>query len=252
MSKGTHQKHSDRRMWDMMILLLALSSSSFSEDKLNMCMDAKHHKKVPGPEGQLYLQCAPWRDNACCTANTSTEAHEDNSYLYNFNWNHCGAMSDECKKHFIQDTCFYECSPHLGPWIQEVDQSWRKERIFNVPLCKEDCHEWWEDCKNEFTCKSNWHTGWDWSSGINKCPADRKCRKWTEVYPTPKYMCEQIWSNSYLYTTYSKTSGRCMQLWFSGLNPNKKVAEYYINSAQQDQSFAFIMLVFLAFVQVVV
>lgn len=66
------------------------------------------------------LQCVPWRENACCTANTSAEAHNDNSYLYNFNWNHCGAMSAKCKKHFIQDTCFYECSPHLGPWIQSV------------------------------------------------------------------------------------------------------------------------------------
>lgn len=68
----------------------------------------------------LPLQCSPWRDNACCTANTSTEAHNDNSYLYNFNWDHCGAMSPKCKNHFIQDTCFYECSPHLGPWIQKV------------------------------------------------------------------------------------------------------------------------------------
>lgn len=133
--------------------LLALSSGAQSLDKLNMCMDAKHQKVEPGPEGALYLQvintnrgvavielqrglhsrgylqiimcfsalqCAPWRENACCTANTSEEAHSDNSYLYNFNWNHCGAMSSECKKHFVQDTCFYECSPHLGPWIQEV------------------------------------------------------------------------------------------------------------------------------------
>lgn len=47
----------------------------------------------------------------------------------------------------------------------QVDQSWRKERISNVPLCMEDCHEWWEDCKNDMTCKTDWHKGWDWSSG---------------------------------------------------------------------------------------
>lgn len=154
-----------RAMWAVLVLLLALSSGALSLDLLNMCMDAKHHKAEPGPEGQLYnqvmnsnvpqtmllfsskvadpetglkqkcvrlnsikwplsplplSQCAPWRDNACCTANTSEEAHADNSYLYNFNWDHCGAMSEECRKHFIQDTCFYECSPHLGPWIQTV------------------------------------------------------------------------------------------------------------------------------------
>lgn len=132
-------------MW--LLLVFTLLSGALSEDKLNMCMDAKHHKSEPGPEGKLYQQvsdgagapgcflmlitdgcspppsppqCAPWKDNACCTANTSSEAHQDNSYLYNFNFNHCGDMTPKCMKHFIQDTCFYECSPHLGPWIQPV------------------------------------------------------------------------------------------------------------------------------------
>ncbi|KAF3847860.1 hypothetical protein F7725_020888 [Dissostichus mawsoni] len=122
--------------------------------------------------------------------------------MYNFNWDHCGVMSDKCKKHFTQDTCFYECSPHLGPWIQDVS--------------------------------------------INKCPEGSMCRKWTEVYPTAKSMCEQIWSKSYLYTTLPNTSGRCMQLWFTGANPNKKVAEYYLNNAQQHQSFALTTLLLMA------
>lgn len=138
---------------------------------LNICMDAKHHKTEPGPEGQLYgqvgtpqtrsslsqqqpavapggglasrrwspspsrcwcfapvpaepwlslAQCVLWKDNACCTANTSIEAHQDQSYLYNFNWDHCGVMPEKCKRHFIQDTCLYECSPNLGPWINQV------------------------------------------------------------------------------------------------------------------------------------
>uniref|UniRef100_A0A3B4BE12 Folate receptor-like domain-containing protein n=1 Tax=Periophthalmus magnuspinnatus TaxID=409849 RepID=A0A3B4BE12_9GOBI len=229
----------------VLIKCYSLCSGASSLDKLSMCMDAKHHKTTPGPEGELYLQCAPWRDNACCTANTSSEAHQDNSYLYNFNWNHCGIMSPQCKKHFIQDTCFYECSPHLGPWIEEVYGSIR-QRIVNVPLCLEDCHIWWEDCKNDVTCKTDWHKGWDWSSGTNKCPKDTQCRKWTDVFPTPKAMCEQIWSNSYLYTTHSNTSGRCMQMWFTGENPNKKVAEYYLlNSVDQQLKLSFTALLIL-------
>ncbi|KFQ96279.1 Folate receptor alpha, partial [Nipponia nippon] len=110
-------------------------------------------------------QCALWKENACCTANTSVEAHQDQSYLYNFNWDHCGAMPEKCKRHFIQDTCLYECSPNLGPWIDQVDNSWRKERILHVPLCREDCEQWWEDCQDAVTCKVNWHKGWNWTSG---------------------------------------------------------------------------------------
>ena len=29
-------------------------------------------------------------------------------------------MSERCRKHFIQDLCFYECSPNVGPWRQAV------------------------------------------------------------------------------------------------------------------------------------
>nr|XP_012311796.1 folate receptor gamma-like [Aotus nancymaae] len=121
------------------------------------------------------IQCSPWRKNACCTADTSQELHT--SRLYNFNWEHCGRMEPACKRQFIPDTCLYESSPHLGPdpadkWLTgafpllptQVNQSWRKERILNVPLCKEDCERWWEDCRTSYTCKSNWHKGWNWTS----------------------------------------------------------------------------------------
>jgi hypothetical protein len=49
--------------------------------------------------------------------------------------------------------------------ISQVNQNWRKERILDVPLCKEDCQRWWEDCRTSSTCKSNWHKGWNWTSG---------------------------------------------------------------------------------------
>ncbi|XP_017345945.1 folate receptor isoform X2 [Ictalurus punctatus] len=224
------------RVWLVFTVLLSFPIYSFALEKLNMCMDAKHHKTEPGPEGELYQQCAPWRENACCTANTSAEAHEDNSYLYNFNWNHCGVMSKKCKEHFIQDTCFYECSPHLGPWIQPADDTWRKARILDVPLCLEDCNSWYNDCKNDVTCKENWHKGWNWTSGTNHCPAGAQCQKWTEVFPTAQSMCEKIWSNSYKYTTYTKDSGRCMHMWFTGQNPNTKVAEFYLNQGSRTET----------------
>jgi len=213
------------------VCVLLTLTATLAEDKLNMCMDGMHHKVAPSKEGSLYNQCEPWKDNACCTANISEAAHNDNSYLYNFNWNHCGVMSERCKKHFIQDTCFYECSPHLGPWIEPTDQTWRKERIVGVPLCREDCETWWEDCKDDLTCKNDWHYGWDWKTGVNHCPAGAFCRRWTDVWPTAQAMCEQVWSGSYRATQLSQDSGRCMRLWFKGPNPNRAVAEYYLNTA---------------------
>ncbi|ELK06784.1 Folate receptor alpha [Pteropus alecto] len=189
-------------------------------DLLNVCMDAKHHKEKPSPEDKLHMQCSPWKKNACCSVNTSEEAHKDISNLYKFNWDHCGQMEPACKRHFIQDTCLYECSPNLGPWIQQVDQSWRKERILDVPLCKEDCQSWWEDCRSSYTCKSNWHKGWNWTSGSNQCP----CRS--------SYTCKSNWHKGWNWTSvsqYSRGSGRCIQMWFDPAqgNPNEEVARFY-------------------------
>ncbi|XP_010601514.1 folate receptor alpha isoform X1 [Fukomys damarensis] len=205
------------------------STTRARTDLLNVCMDAKHHKDKPSPEDKLHEQCSPWKKNSCCSANTSQEAHKNISNLYRFNWDHCGEMEPACKRHFIQDTCLYECSPNLGPWIQQVDQSWRKERILDVPLCKEDCQRWWEDCKTSLTCKSNWHKGWNWEKGYNKCPTDAACHPFPFYFPTPADLCQEIWSHSYKVSNYSRGSGRCIQMWFDPAqgNPNEEVARFY-------------------------
>ncbi|KAM8821445.1 folate receptor gamma-like [Eudromia elegans] len=213
----------------VLVVLAVGSVGAPREPLLNVCMDAKHHKRQPGAEGLLYGQCSPWKDNACCTANTSAEAHREQSYLYSFNWNHCGLMPARCKRHFVQDTCLYECSPNLGPWIRKAESSWRRERVLHVPLCREDCEQWWEDCKDAVTCKENWHQGWNWATGTNRCPWGSLCRPFSQVFPRAADLCEKIWSHSYQYSAERWGSGRCIQMWFDPArgNPNALVAKYY-------------------------
>uniref|UniRef100_A0A2I3GJ26 Folate receptor alpha n=1 Tax=Nomascus leucogenys TaxID=61853 RepID=A0A2I3GJ26_NOMLE len=167
---------------------------------LNICMNAKHHKEKPGPEDKLHEQCRPWRKNACCSTNTSQEAHKDVSYLYRFNWNHCGEMAPACKRHFIQDTCLYECSPNLGPWIQQV--------------CMASCRY--------KTYGSVWV--WNWN-----CPVGAACQPFHFYFPTPTVLCNEIWTHSYKVSNYSRGSGRCIQMWFDPAqgNPNEEVARFY-------------------------
>lgn len=67
------------------------------------------------------FQCTPWKKRSCCTHNTTRNAHHPG--LYNFNYDHCSQkknMSEECRRHFLQDLCFYECSPNVGPWTVRV------------------------------------------------------------------------------------------------------------------------------------
>jgi len=69
----------------------------------------------------VIFQCTPWKNRSCCTHNTTRNAHHSN--LYNFNYDHCSQkknMSEDCKRHFRQDLCFYECSPNIGPWTVKV------------------------------------------------------------------------------------------------------------------------------------
>ncbi|XP_073870726.1 folate receptor gamma isoform X1 [Macaca fascicularis] len=119
------------------------------------------------------------------------------------------------------------CTTLTGTTV--VNQSWRKERILNVPLCKEDCERWWEDCRTSYTCKSNWHKGWNWTSGINECPARALCRTFESYFPTPAALCEGLWSHSFKVSNYSGGSGRCIQMWFDSAqgNANEEVAKFY-------------------------
>ncbi|KAL1782095.1 sperm-egg fusion protein Juno [Sigmodon hispidus] len=180
------------RWWQILLGLWIVMPTLAGDMPVNICMNAKHHKQEPGPEDKLFLECIPWKDNACCTFTTSWEAHRDESSLFNFSMTHCGLLTPVCQRHFIQAICFHECSPNLGPWIQPVTRQdadpfnsfpsvlgWhlqevalnrQEERVWGVPLCHEDCEEWWQDCRSSYTCKSNWRSGWDWSQGKNRCP----------------------------------------------------------------------------------
>ena len=144
----------------------------------------------------------------------------------------------------------------------QTDSSWRRQRILNVPLCREDCEQWWEDCRDASTCKVNWHKGWNWSTGTppdpeptrpqshptpkpptarvhagtNQCPRGAMCQKFKYVFPTPADLCEKLWSHSYRYTTERRGGGRCIQMWFDPIegNPNVAVAQYYARGSAAD------------------
>ncbi|EMP27288.1 Folate receptor alpha [Chelonia mydas] len=215
--------------WAVLGLLAACLASAAKESVLNVCMDAKHHKTRPGPEGALHGQCAPWKDNACCTAETSTGAHQDQSYLYSFNWAHCRVMPDKCKWHFIQDTCLYECSPNLGPWIHQDP----REPGTNAQLC--GMPPAWLGFLVGLTLPLSWGEVGSCSvfageaTGTNRCPHGSTCQPFKYVFPRPADLCEKIWSNSYKYTLEHRGSGHCIQMWFDPAhgNPNVAVAKYY-------------------------
>ncbi|EDL78457.1 rCG31683, isoform CRA_a [Rattus norvegicus] len=224
--------------WLILLGLWTVLPSLAGGKLLNVCMNSKHHKQEPGPEDKLYFECMPWKDNACCTRDTSWEAHLDEPLLFNFSMTHCGLLTPLCHKHFIQAICFYECSPNLGPWIQPVVPNRQEEqRLWDVPLCLEDCEEWWKDCRTSHTCKADWLHGWVWDQGKNGCPAHAPCLPFSDYFPTPADLCEKIWNNTFKASPERRNSGRCLQKWFEPThgNPNVEVALHFAGSASAPQ-----------------
>jgi len=198
-------------------------------DILNRCLETESHKIHPTPEEDLLEgHCAPWTNRSCCTKDVAEVIHYGN--LYNFRYEHCPTkkMSERCKAKFLQNHCFYECSPNVGPWIKKVNMKIRNETFVDVPLCKTDCDSWFDACKNDFTCIDNW-TKFSWEripgekGKWNVCPKGTKCKPFSEIFQNSQQFCERIWDNSYKYTPDDQP---CMRMSFEGSagNPNDQVA----------------------------
>ncbi|XP_005084100.1 sperm-egg fusion protein Juno [Mesocricetus auratus] len=231
--------------WQILLGLWTVVPTVAGDKAVNVCMKAKHHKQEPGPEDKLFLECSPWKDNACCTFSTSWEAHLDELSSFNFSMMHCGLLTPGCHKHFIQAVCLHECSPNLGPWIQLVVPNRQEERVWRVPLCWEDCEEWWEDCSSSYTCKSDWLSGPD-SSREKSCPVPAPCRPFSDYFPTPADLCEKIWSNTFKASPERRNSGRCLQKWFEPAqgNPNVDAALHFANSASAPREISYALTSF--------
>ncbi|CAB3385638.1 Hypothetical predicted protein [Cloeon dipterum] len=199
-----------------------------------------NHKPEPGVEEFLKNQCEPWRNRSCCSHLVQDKLHE--LQLYNFDFEHCSQkLSPRCKKHFVQDLCFYECSPNVGPWIVSVKMKIRKERFYQVPLCQSDCDSWFEACQDDLTCIRNWIREFDWKSGKNYCPATSTgCKKFKNIWEKASDFCEEVWDHSWKVVPDSEN---CMRLWFNGNlgNPNDHVAKLkvleMINSAHSTKAY---------------
>lgn len=221
----------------LLSLFVVIASSQAVTDKeidefLDICIDAKYHKSKPGPEADIFnkkFHCTPWKGHACCSANTTFNIQEDGALsLYNMHWDQCNTvMSPKCRRYFEVDTCMYECSPYMKPWItiDPNSKKTRKERFTNVPICKSDCDEWFDACRDDLTCSNNWgnFTTWNWKTGMCKM----ECKTFKDYFGDPAKFCNKIFNFSWRYTE-GKAGEDCMTLWPNGTtNINENVARKY-------------------------
>lgn len=72
----------------------------------------------------------------------------------------------------------------------------------NVPLCRSECDQWFEDCKNDLACVPNWSKDFTWESGQQSCPVDdsgnpTSCMRIRNIYSSAQDFCEKVWDSSY-------------------------------------------------------
>ncbi|RDD39469.1 Folate receptor gamma [Trichoplax sp. H2] len=225
---------------------IAIASQS-PRDTLNTCIASSYHKKVPTPEQDL-VECKPWKARSCCTPATVKELSlTANQVLYNFRWDHCGNLSSQCYRYMVQDSCFYECSPNVGPWIVNASSSRRSERFMHVPICASFCDNWFAACENDKTCSGDWRYDWKWINRSNHCKANNTCKTFGQIFKTSKGFCEGLWHYSFKYQSDDKP---CMKPWFeTAANPNSDVAKYYhnINAAQSSTLASSYLLLIIGF-----
>ncbi|KAI1293651.1 Folate receptor alpha [Halotydeus destructor] len=213
----------------------SLPKSLVSQDAnelLNWCLDSKHHKKQAGSEPLLTGECRPWRAHSCCSKDIADAAHFAVNH-YKFDVNHCAHrtgrnMSASCRRFFTRDTCFFDCEPSLGPWVVKTNRTFARERMMNVPLCASECDSWYEACRDDYTCATNWPKNLIWKNDRSECKQGSECRTIGEIYASSKDFCETVWDSSWKYTPDIEP---CMKISFDyQANPNKKVAQYYLQT----------------------
>jgi len=106
----------------------AVAASNGKVESPDTCALQYFHKgadggsSAPSPEGAAFTECHPWKDNACChEATVVTPQAMNEGYGDDYHWDRCGPLSNACEQFFIQEACFYECSPHAGQYRRYSD-----------------------------------------------------------------------------------------------------------------------------------
>ena len=69
-----------------------------------------------------------------------------------------------------------------------------------VPICGQYCDHWFDACKDDLSCVTNWVFDWEYADGQNKCPSNSTCTKFSDRYADSTELCNVLWGNTYNYT----------------------------------------------------
>ncbi len=84
----------------------------------------------------------------------------------------------------------------------------RRERYYKIPLCQNDCNNWFNACKDDYTCRDNWNKGFKWvirnEIKVNECPSYESCETFKTKFGNSNNFCNRIWDESFEVTNSLK------------------------------------------------
>ncbi|XP_035666747.1 uncharacterized protein LOC118409671 isoform X1 [Branchiostoma floridae] len=186
----------------------AVVAAAESEDKWG-CLGDRKHKRTPGPEPDLQV-CSEYSMNSCCSAEFDQQLRMSPVVkIDQFYMNRCGTMSPRCEQFRLAMNCHYHCDP----MIYRYGKRGHPWAVQNIPICSSFCDDFFDACRDDLTCAESQATDWYYSpEGINNCRPDSKCRTFAEVYVDGRGLCNNIWSDSYVYTEDDDTCINIMSI----------------------------------------
>jgi len=126
----------------------------------NSCHLDYYHKTVPSAEGDNFTECHPWKEKSCCYQNTVKDVKSINeAYGEKYHWDRCGPLSQACERFFVQEACFYECSPNIGLFrrfhpgsFNASNSSHNPWEVEGMPIKASYCDAWFTACRNDYFC----------------------------------------------------------------------------------------------------
>lgn len=171
------------------------------------CIGAAYHLEEPTA---LPLEgvCSSFSESSCCSTATAAIIEDaTNTTLYNFDYSHCGPISKQCEVFLQMEECFYECSPDLLPWAMEGPYG---PFLQGVPICGNFCDEWFDACRFELTCATDWLDFefefdldgflFDATTGQITCSEQSECLTFEERYGNGEGLCNSMWASSFTYS----------------------------------------------------
>ena len=140
--------------------LNASDPSLFQGYDTNSCHLDYYHKATPSEEDDNFTECHPWKQSSCCYQETVSDVDAINqAYGAEYHWDRCGPLSQACERFFVQEACFYECSPNIGLFrkyhpntFNSSNDSHNAWEVEGMPIKASYCNAWFDACRNDYFC----------------------------------------------------------------------------------------------------